>query len=149
MFCQRYVHIFLFRLYISHFGLPGWQILAWFHAKLNSGHLTPRADGCSNYDEVPARLIKIKYITIRVEKVASPTTALQSWIPKNIYTGLCLLQKTPLMPLTSIVPNPLLKTFAHTALIDWVRVLHPTQNQIAHFGDALLSQFLGLLIKQN
>jgi len=27
---------------------------------------------------VPARLIKIKYITIRAEKVASPVTALQS-----------------------------------------------------------------------
>jgi len=32
---------------------------------------------------VPAHLIKIKYITIRVEKVASPNTALQlvQWLP--------------------------------------------------------------------
>ena len=32
----------------------------------------------SNYDEVPVRLIKIKYMRIRVEKVSSPITALQS-----------------------------------------------------------------------
>jgi len=30
-----------------------------------------------NYDKVPARLIKIKYATTHVEKVASPITALQ------------------------------------------------------------------------
>ena len=34
----------------------------------------------SNYSEVLAHLIKIKYITIHVEKAASPVTALQSAI---------------------------------------------------------------------
>jgi len=31
-----------------------------------------------NYDKVPARLIKFKYITICAEKVASPNTALHT-----------------------------------------------------------------------
>jgi len=44
----------------------------------------------SNYDEVPAHLMKIKYITICVEKVAILNTALQAVPPTfwpNVYCG--------------------------------------------------------------
>ena len=32
-------------------------------------------------------------------------------------------------------------------LIDQVKVLHPTQHKIGHFGDILTSQSLGLVLK--
>ena len=35
------------------------------------------------------------------------------------------------------------------SLIDWVKVLPPTQHKIGHFGDILHSQSLGLVLKKN
>jgi len=44
-------------------------------SQLNTSRFELR-NAAGNYGEVPACLIKIKYITIGVEKVASPVTAL-------------------------------------------------------------------------
>jgi len=36
-----------------------------------------------------------------------------------------------------------------TTLIDLVKVLHPTQHKIGHFGQVLPSQSLGIVLKLN
>ena len=36
----------------------------------------------------------------------------------------------------------------HKKLIDWVKVLHPSRHKIAHFGDVLPNQSLGLVLNK-